>query len=163
MRPVINSDKRYVSSTLFTLANGTTAAIVIVDAKQDPDPNLSNDVQSGTIVKAVFLEYWVLGEGQQPFPFQLIVEKVPQGGTGIVFADSQSLTFYSNKKNVLYTTQGVVGDANSNPIPFIRMWVKIPKGKQRFGNGDRLVVNVTNLSAQDDGQLCGQGLFKAYT
>jgi len=162
VRAITNTDKRYVQSVTFPIAGASTENIVIVDAKQDPNISASNDVKAGTVVTAVYLEYWILANSQQPAQIMLALEKVPADSGGIQFADNQLLTFYKNKKNIFYTTQGLVGDANTNPTPFVRQWFKIPKGKQRFGNGDRLNVSITSILTEDV-NVCGFGLFKAQT
>ncbi len=159
MRPVITSKKHYVQSTLFTIGGTSIQNIVIVDAKADP--TLANDVLEGSIVKACFVEIWIQGSANQPATFQVSIEKVPAGAGLMTNADSSILYTYFNKKNILFTSQGIVGDANSNPIPIIRGWYKIPKGKQRFGLGDRLVLNINNITI-DDFEACGIYVYKEY-
>ncbi len=159
MKPVITSKKHYVQATLFTIGGTSIENIVIVDSKADP--TLANDVLEGSIVKACFVEIWIQGSANQPGTFQVSIEKVPSGLGLMTNVDSSVLYTYSNKKNILFTSQGIVGDANSNPIPIIRGWYKIPKGKQRFGLGDRLVLNVNNITV-DDFEACGIFVFKEY-
>ncbi len=79
----------------------------------------------------------------------------------MTLAQSQNLGAYPNKKNILYTTQGILADANDGgpTIPLIRGWIKIPKGKQRMGLDDRIVVNITAVGAL---RLCGISTFKEY-
>lgn len=79
----------------------------------------------------------------------------------MTFTNSATLDSYSNKKNVLYTTQGLTPDANGNPIPFVRQWFKIPKGKQRFGLTDSLVLNIS--ANVEDVTHCGLMIYKEQT
>ncbi len=106
------------------------------------------------------MELWVMAAGAQPGATTVIVEKLPGPATNISAGDMANLHDYNNKKNIFYTTQGLVGDSNTNPAPLIRQWIKIPKGKQRFGLNDRL--NFTILGLVDDIEYCGLSIFKAY-
>ena len=162
MRPVITSDKRIVQSVTFPVMLGTTETIVAIDCKSVTDQAVAADVTVGTVIKAIYLEYWIVSAANNHGNVMLAVEKVPASAAGIVFADSQSMSFYNNKKNVLYMTQGLTNDANADAIPFLRQWIKIPKGKQRFGNGDRLNISITSISTSDI-EVCGFALYKAYT
>ncbi len=103
---------------------------------------------------------WVQGAGAQPGATTIIVEKLPGVGTNITAGEMAALDDYNNKKNIFYTTQGLVGDSNTNPAPLIRQWIKIPKGKQRFGLGDRLQFTILGLV--DDIEFCGLAIYKAY-
>ncbi len=161
MRPVIQSTKKYVQNVTFSVATGTTTNIVIVEAVATVGSG-AREVIQGSIVKAVFCEYWIMANSNQPSNMLLTIEKVPSDAAGQTFADNQNLFNYKNKKNIFFTTQGLVPDANANPIPFVRQWIKIPKGKQRFGLGDKFVVNFTTITG-DNNNVCGLAIFKAYT
>jgi len=76
------------------------------------------------------------------------------------FADMSALNLYTNKKNVLYHTQGLSNDQDADAIPFVRQWFKIPKGKQRFGLADRLYLVVSAIAI--DQTICGHMVFKEY-
>jgi len=78
-------------------------------------------------------------------------------------AQSQILHDYPNKKNLFKTSQGLLGDANSNAVPIFREWIAIPKGKQRIGLGDTLVFNLAALGEMDqDVEVCGLVIYKEY-
>ncbi len=161
VRPIINSQKHMLQSSLFSV--GGTSIVNVVPCFVDESPTGTQQVAVGTVVKAIYCEYWLQGEATQPTTVVITVEKISSGGPNMTFADSIDLFDYSNKKNIFYTTQGIVGDANSNPIPFLRQWIKIPKGKQRFGKGDSLVVNFSCLTPDPDGlEVCGIAIYKAY-
>lgn len=161
VRPTVNSQKHILQSSLFSVAG--TSIVNVVPLIVDESPAGTQQVAVGTTVKAIYCEYWVQGEATQPTTVNITVEKLESGAANMTFIQSQDLFGYSNKKNIFYTTQGIVGDANSNPIPFLRMWIKIPKGKQRFGLGDSLVVNIACITPDPDGlEVCGMALYKAY-
>ncbi len=97
------------------------------------------------------------GESQ----FTLTVEKKRTTETDMTNAQSANLQSYPNKKNILYTTQGIVNSTHTGPaIPIIRQWIKIPKGKQRFGLGDQFMVNLN--SGGGSLQTCGIFIYKEY-
>ncbi len=160
MHPIINSEKRIVQITLSTIPVTTVANTPIVIAEQDPTASAPTNVAAGTVVKAVYVEMWYLGTGQQPPTMTVILHKLSSGGGNPDSTEMGNLNAWENKKNILETHQGFIGDANTNPVPMFRQWIKIPKGKQRFGLGDSLVLSAKSIS--DEVQFCGVFIFKAY-
>ncbi len=160
VRPQVNSRKhiRQITQTQPGMAAILTTDIVLV--AQTPDNTNAVQVEPGTNVKAVYVEMWLNGTDQQNSTQVTTVEKLESGVSSMSFANSVNLHQYNNKKNILYTTMGLVGDANANPIPVLRQWVPIPKGKQRFGLGDRLVLNVSAIT--NDVEMCGHFTYKSY-
>ncbi len=53
-----------------------------------------------------------------------------------------------------------MGDKFTNSVPLFRGWVKIPKGKQRFGLGDEFIVAFESVG--EAAQLCGFSTYKEY-
>ncbi len=160
----INSVKHYVPRPNVSLASGAGQGNVVVDAVVAPATAAASDVKEGAVVKAVHLEYWLWGGGTTGVDtqFVIVVEKTPSGGTAIGAAQMLNMGAYQNKKNILYQSQGVIGAGvdGSQAIPVIRDWLLIPKGKQRFGFGDRLVVSFTTVGSAI--QICGQATYKEY-
>jgi len=161
MRALVNSRKHIVQTTLNTVGNAAAFPIVLVEAKQGADESAAPEVSPGAVVKAVYLEYWLLAAMQQPSTMTMIVEKIENGAASATAGFMGQLHTYPNKKNILETHQGIIGDANSNPVPVFRGWIKIPKGKQRFGLGDRLVVSTRSIT--EDTTICGLAIFKSYS
>ncbi len=159
MRAPINSVKHIVQTTLTNVSMGSVQGVTY--ARVVANGTLAQDIDEGTIIKAVYVEIWALANGQQPGTLTMCVMKLPLDTADPSFSDMQDLYTYANKKNIFHMTQGLYGDANSNPIPFYRGWVKIPKGKQRFGAGDKLKLIISNIT--DEVQVCGVGIYKAYT
>ncbi len=127
------------------------------------EPANSSAVVVGSLIKAVFLEYWLLGESAQPCTATWSVEKTSNDATAMTQTQAQALNTYPNKKNVFKCGQGVIGDSNTSAVPVIREWVKIPKGKQRFGQGDELLFNISCIGQADNGvQVCGMAIYKEY-
>ena len=88
-------------------------------------------------------------------------EKVPGGKPAMTAAQSADLSSYPNKNNVFFVSQGLYPADNQNPLPVMRGWFKIPKGKQRMALGDKLVIN---FHSQTNGiDACGISIYKEYT
>ncbi len=162
VRPTINSSKHYVQFSLGTVTGGTIENNKVADAVVANLVNLDNEVREGAVIKAVYIEFWVRTLDTASGSVILTVEKIPgASAASMSTTDSAGLFVYQNKKNIFYTTMGLVNDQNADAIPFIRMWIKIPKSKQRFGLGDRLNVNIHAQSLIDLGR-CGFITYKEY-
>jgi len=162
MKAPIVSRKHYVQFTEFTIASGAVLGHTYVAAEPVVDVNVNFEVIEGSIIKSVFLEYWFRSSVTNGASFVLILEKIGQDLSGPSFSQIANLDAYPNKKNILYTTQGLVSGSGDNPIPLLRGWFKIPKGKQRFGLNDRLRITVGALGA--NGLTgCAFGTYKSYS
>ncbi len=160
----INSIKHFVPRTNTSQAIGSVVNLVIADAVSAPASTNTFDVIEGAIIKAVRCEMWIaqgLASGTLTQAV-VIVEKVPANQNGATVTNLLNLQAYDNKKNILYTFQGMIGSVESGnqPIPSIREWVLIPKGKQRFGRGDRLIMSITTVSQIMN--TCGMFIYKEY-
>ncbi len=160
MKAPIQSIKHYVQQSLATVTAGTLLNIQLVDALPRDSAQTAVSVIEGAIVKAVFIEMWVRSSELSPGTILVSLIKVPDRAIPI-FADVVALHDYTNKKNVFYHTQGLTNDADANGIAFVRGWFKIPKGKQRFGLGDRLLLCVASQAAIDN-VICGFATYKEY-
>ncbi len=161
MRAPIHSVKHYVQMSRSTVATVSLVAQSLIEGRPLADVNTVFEVTEGSVIKAVFVELW-LENSSNTGSFIVGLEKLPIFQTA-AFADYAALGDYDNKKNVLYVTQGLpANDGVGNPIPVIRQWFKIPKGKQRFGLGDRLSLNIVNLGA-DTLSFCGFATYKEYS
>ena len=161
MRPPIHSVKHYSPFAIDQITTGTVQNVVVVSAVVGTVADIGLEVVEGSLVKAVWVELWLQNQGNLG-EFVAILEKVPESGNGATFANMANLFAYTNKKNILYTTQGLTSnDGVSGPVAVMRQWFKIPKGKQRFGLGDRLVISIANVSANDLNR-CGIAVFKEY-
>ncbi len=162
MRAPITSRKHYVQVSLSTVAASAILDIPIaksVDLQSVVDPD---DVQEGSIIKAVFIEMWVRGSETSPGSVLLTFGKRSGGDVAITTAEAAALDSYDNKKNIFYHTQGLANDQDADAIPFIRQWFKIPKGKQRMGLNDKLFLSVFAQGAISL-VICGFMTYKEYT
>ncbi len=164
MRAVIHSNKHYVPRVISTAASGGIVNETIAVAVIAPASANATQVVEGSNVKAVFVETWLAGAGTagQQSAFNITLEKRMGGQPAMTNAQSLALDAYPNKKNILYTTQGIISSDLVGPTtPIIRQWFAIPKGKQRMGLGDTIVLNLSAIAAIDF-QFCGQYTYKEY-
>ena len=161
MRPIITSRKHLVQIPVDSVMGGTLKVIPLANALQNADHAVATNVNVGATIKAIYVEMWIMAEAQNIGSITLTVEKLEGTQPEMIFAQNAVLHNYANKKNIFYTTQGLTGENDTNPIPFLRAWIKIPKGKQRFGSNDRLVINLAGNT--EDARHCGLVIFKDYT
>ncbi len=159
--PIV-SIKHYVNREKSTITDGTSTDMQIIQGVAQTAVTNFADVVEGSIIKAVFIELWLKSNATagNEVKFQLVVEKVIGNQVPITFTQMNSLMTYPNKKNVLFVSQGVLGDLTTQSMPIIRNWFKIPKGKQRFGIDDEFFVSVSATGATAD--VCGIFVFKEY-
>ncbi len=162
MRAPIHAIKHYHQITLSTVTTGTRNLENLVIATVPSDVSALNEVVEGAIVKAVWFELWAIGSVSSQF-FTAIVVKEGIGQLGPSFTELTALGSYNNKKNILYTTQGLASnDGIAMPLPLYKGWIKIPKSKQRFGLGDRLVFAIASRGSATI-EYCGFATYKEYT
>ncbi len=162
VRPVVHSIKHYVQFPINQITTGTREVLAVARAMERSDVNTASEIAEGSLIKALYIELWLqntsnLGESI------LTITKDPDDATGPTFTEMATLFSYTNKKNILFTHQGLTSnDGVSGPVAVIRTWLKIPKSKQRFGLGDKININISNVSANDLNR-CGFALFKEYS
>ncbi len=163
MLPPIVSVKHYVGQPKAGLSLGAAITLEIAKTVAAPVDTNREDVSEGSLVKAVYFEYWILGNAVSGnvTQFVMTIEKSPSNAINPAFSDMLNLGGYANKKNVLYTTQGLVGNKTDGPaIPIIRNWIKIPKGKQRMGQEDRILITFATVDVAIN--FCGFATYKEY-
>ncbi len=164
MTPVINSNKHYVTRSNVVIASSGIRNDVIANAVVAPANSATNEVEEGSIVKAVYIELWIVGSGAVGTigQYNLAIEKKPANAPVMTFTNSVNLGSYLNKKNILFAAQANITSVLDGglPIPVFRQWILIPKGKQRMGLGDDIVVN-TSATGQEI-QLCGLFTYKEF-
>ncbi len=162
LAPIV-SVKHYVGQPKAGIALGVAITLEIAKTVAAPVNTNREDVSEGSLIKAVHFEYWLLGNAVSGnvTQFVMTIEKSPSNTINPTFADMLNLGGYANKKNILYTTQGIVGNKTDGPaIPVIRDWLKIPKGKQRMGQEDRILVTFATVDVAIN--FCGMSIYKEY-
>ncbi len=162
MRAPVVSRKHIIQHSQFTVSSATTSTFVEVSAVAIQNVDTNFEVTEGSVLKAIYIELWLLGAGSTQSSYTLIVEKSQAGQAIPTFSQMTTLDAYSNKKNILFTSQGLIGASAANPTPVLRQWIKVPKSKQRFGLDDRFRISIASLGAQDV-QGCGTTIYKSYT
>ncbi len=160
MKPPINSKKHYVQTSQADITAGALLATTLITALPIADVNTVQEVQEGAIIKAVYIEWWLRGTTNQGSSV-FIICKLPAGANDITTTEIAALGNWDNKKNVLYCCQGLTTDSNTHPIAGYKGWLKIPKGKQRFGLGDKL--KIFSFAQNLDLTVCGFATYKEYT
>ncbi len=122
-------------------------------------------VLEGASVKACYVEFWVSQDSASVVGSYTVVLYINPGNTPIITtAQMAALHDYPNKKNILFTGQGLLTPNDGGQVPVLRAWYKIPKGKQRFGLQTSLNLAIRNNNATAiDINLCGVAIFKEYT
>ncbi len=163
MRAPIHSRKHYVQMSQGTVAQAailnTNLVVAIEGAATQP-----TQVSEGAIVKAVWVELWLNNASTSVMgSFTMCVVKLPGGVNALTTTDMAALHDYNNKKNIYYTTQGLVAPTDAAMFMAFKGWIRIPKGKQRFGLGDALQLSIfnSNLTAVDV-NFCGIIIYKEY-
>ncbi len=160
----INTIKHYVQETKIAVASGAVRNIVIADSVVAPATGNTFDVKEGSIIKAIFFEYWLsaIGTAGSNTQFAMLIEKVPTNTAAVTAAQIVNLASYPNKKNIFFYSQGVLASENdgATSVPITRSFMLVPKGKQRFGITDRMVVTIFALGTAID--VCGFSTYKEY-
>ncbi len=160
----IQTIKHFVPRTDTDIPSGTAVNLVIADAVVAPAVGASNEVNIGSVIKAIRVEMWLGTPVSAGGLSQMVVvlEKVPANQTPLTFAQSLNLMSYDNKHNILFTFQGILGAlaTGASPLQVLNNWILIPKGKQRMARGDSLILTISTVSAIANS--CGMFIFKEY-
>ncbi len=162
MKAPIHSQKHYVQFGINQITTATRENLQICRGVESTTANLASEVVEGSLIKAVYIEMWLQNQGNLGESI-VTVDKNPLNTAGPTFAQMANLFAYPNKKNILFTHQGLTSnDGVSGPVRVLGQWIKIPKSKQRFGLGDILSLNISNTSSGDLNR-CGFALYKEYS
>ncbi len=164
MRAPIHSKKHIVQISQSTVAQAAHVNTTLISAQEAPSTTPSG-ISEGAIVKACYVEFWVSQDSASIVgSYTIALYKNPGGNAPLAAATLAALHDYDNKKNILFTAQGLLTPNDGGQVPVIRGWYKIPKGKQRFGLGDTLLVAIRNNNATAiDINFCGLSIYKEYT
>ncbi len=162
VRPMVHSQKHYVQQSIATVTGSAKLDITLVDAVSVGNKNLVTEVEEGNSIKAIFLEMWIRGGEAAAGSGICALYKNPGGSTPFTTTELAAMGTAENKKNVLFFQQGLFNDQDADAISVARQWFKIPKSKQRFGLGDRLIFTVFAQGAIDL-HVCGFTTYKEYS
>ncbi len=164
MRPIIHSKKHIVQISQGTVAQGAVSTTNVVTS-QEAVSTTPDAIEVGALVKACYVEFWVSQDSASIVgSYTFAITKDPGGNAAPSTAEMAALHDYNNKKNILFTAQGLLTPNDGGQVPIVRGWYKIPKGKQRFGLGDRLRLTLRNNNATAiDINFCGLAIYKEYS
>ncbi len=161
MKAVIRSTKHIIQFSGTTVAAGAVTNNTLAQGIDVVAAATVQHVLTGSSIKAIYIELWLMSLTTSFGNAIVTLEKIPTNGINPVFGNMTALFSYQNKKNILNITMGLVpGNDDASPIKLMGGWYKIPKGKQRFGLNDRLMLNVASpISGLN---ICGFALYKSY-
>ncbi len=157
----IHSIKHYVHRTNAEVATGVVLVQGLVTSIAKGATRSSSDqIEEGAVVKAIHVEAWICGTDATQSQFTFILYKLPAGQVVPDATDMANLGSWDNKNNILFTSQGVLPQESAAiSVPVIREWVKIPKGKQRFGLNEKFQMAFFSVGTL---QICGIAIYKEY-
>ncbi len=160
MRAQVHSEKHYTQMSLVNTTAGNVTTDTLAKGVVAPVSG-SREVRIGSIIKAIYIELWIRGsDAGVGSTYVISVEKTPSDGIAPTSTNMGALHAYPNKKNVFFTSMGLINDDTGVAVPVLRQWIKIPKGKQRFGLDDRLRFNFFAQTGSHD--RCGIVVYKEY-
>ncbi len=161
VRPMVTSEKHFIQTSLNVVAAGAMQTQSFAIGVAAVDKNLNTEVAQGSIIKAIYLEYWVSSDDAAQGTFIWVIEKIQKSDASVTVGEIAGLNAYDNKRNVLQSGMGLMGNNVQFPSNLVKGWIKIPKGKQRFALGDVLKLSIF---VQTNGMnTCGFAIYKEYT
>ncbi len=164
MRAIIQSRKHFFQISQSTVAQAAVVNNSFIVAIEGVHAQPQH-VAEGATVKACYVELWLSQDSASVVgSYTVILYKNPGGANVVSATNMAALHDWDNKKNVLFTAQGLLTPNDGGQVPVLRSWYKIPKGKQRMGLGDSMVLAIrnNNLTAVDI-NFCGNIIYKEYT
>ncbi len=160
VRPQVHSEKHIVQFSIATVTAGAVLTLACVAAVPIQDKNIVSEVREGSTVKAIYIELWERSSSTTTSSGQACFFKKSSDATNPNATDMAALGNWDNKKNILYTTMGLFNDADADAQVIYKGWLKIPKGKQRFGLNDQF--NISLFVPTVDTVICGLAIYKEY-
>ncbi len=160
VRPMVHSTKHYIQQSIGTVVVGTNEDLLFAQGVDTAAKTALNHVEEGSSIKAVYIELWIRSAATAAASFTFIICKRPSGTNSPSETDLAALGNWDNKKNILFTSQGLVNDVDSSALNLYKGWVKIPKSKQRMGLGDQLSWHLRTVGQSIN--FCGFVTYKEY-
>ncbi len=171
LRP-INSLKHVVDASGVT-TGGTPSEVTIAVQVDLPSTTVTNQVHTGSAVKAIFLSVQLSGSvayGGVPRVY-MIVYKNP--GNQVPTPDPSNIGISPRRKFVIHqemtmvaqqTTSGAGGGDGTFPRTMFKGVILLPKRYQRFGDADELTFVIQNATGEATGttRWCLQSIYKEF-
>ncbi len=154
-RPIIHTRKEIVDSVLLGVAAGTTTVVSLASVVNDYTGAVGT-VETGSKIKFIYLFVQIIsatGTANNDFYIQKSPFGVPFPTPGATGGDT-------SRKYILHEEKGIPGNAADGAYPLtFKGVVKIPRGRQRFGEGDVLVLVLRG--AVDIHNICVKSIYKS--
>lgn len=155
LRP-INSVKNIVDGTFLGVAGATNTEVTLAKTVNDYTGAVVSDVPIGAKVSSVYLFVQILpATGTANVDFYVM--KRP---TGVGTPNPGATGGDNARKWILHEEKGIPGNAADGAYPLtFKGVIRIPKGRQRFGEGDQLLLFARGA---DNYNMCVKCIYKFY-
>ncbi len=162
MRAVIHSKKHIFQNSLETIAASAIVTKEFLNTVSAEAVGDADEVAEGASVKAIYVESWLGINDAAIGSYVYVVYKSQAAEPAPTTTEMAAMHDWNNKRNALFTSQGLLNMNTGNATPVIRQWLKIPKGKQRMALGDKIRISIFAQGAQPVNH-CGLVIYKEYT
>ncbi len=146
------------------MANSTSTTAVneiIALANDNPVTSASNQVQRGSVIKAVYVSFDVCGLAGTGVRQVTNVYLMKNPGANLT-APGTFTVGTSNEKKFIFRQWSfqTMRNQDGNPPFHFEGWIKIPKRYQRMGTDD--LIHLTHATDTSVGHITGQFIYKWY-
>ncbi len=160
IRPIINSIKN-VENVVFAIAASTNQIRNLAVAGDVHDTAVQNSVIQGSIIKAIWLEFWYYGLSANETNDIVDIYIFKNPGNNLTPPNPGTIGTSNEKKFVFKSWKGLAALKSNGGMPYFwRGWIKIPKRYQRMGTDDRLQLVIRSPTT---GNMCINAIYKWYT
>ncbi len=160
IRPVINS-RKIMPNAVQGLPAGANTVFDCAIAKDNPVTTTQNDVEIGSKIFRLWLEFWAYGQASGATNNILDAYIIKNPGDNLTEPNPGTVGTSNEKKFVFKTWKGLMGTKTEGGQPYMwRGWIKVPKVYQRMGADDRISVVYRSATI---GDVCTSVVLKYYT
>ncbi len=158
---IVNSIKNSFGRIDAVVAS-TNLNIVCVLSVDTPITANVADVKRGSLVKAIWIEFWYYGLNQTEVNDILDVYLIKNPGTNLTLPNPGTIGTSNEKQWVIREWRGLADNKVNGGKPYIQQgrWFKIPKRFQRMGTDDTWSLVVRSATT---GNFCSKFIYKWYS
>ncbi len=155
LRP-INSVKNIVDGTFLGVLAATNTDVVVAATVNDYTGGVA-DVPIGAKISSVFLFVQMISSDSSVSNMDWYIIRKP---SGVALPTPGAVGGNAARKFVLHEEKGIPGNALDGAYPLtFKGVIKIPRGRQRMGEGDQLLVRLRGASEYN---ACVKCIYKFY-
>ncbi len=160
LRP-INRIKHVVDQSV-TVVGGSTFPVSLIDATDTPTTAVTNSVQTGCTINAIYLKVLVASnEAQQAGIPNVYMFVAKNPGNNLALPNPNTVGTSDNKKFVIHQEMSMIDNKlGGQPTVLFNGVIVIPRGYRRFGPDDALIFSF--LCPVINTTLCFQCHFKEF-